>query len=181
MSICVLVPTAEPGVPISPYELCIDPSVFAGAIGFIANSQIGSVDFLESLVPHVVARVPGASPYFDDKGETLQRSSFPLSEKELEEISSQCDAAILAYGHCGSCTSATIRDAVSLARLGLPVVATVVPRFEAEAAQVARAAGMPEVPVFVLPRAMSHRSAVERSEVAREVAPAIVNLLVRVK
>jgi hypothetical protein len=181
MSVSVLLPTAEPGVPITPYDLRIDPRRFVGTVGFLANSQIGSIDFLASLAPHVAALVPGVQPFFDDRGETLQRSSFPMDDKELEEIAGRCDAAILAYGHCGSCTSATIRDAVALARLGLPVVATVVPRFEAEASQVARAAGVPEVPIFVLPGSMNSRSAGERAEVARAVAPAIVARLTGVQ
>ena len=79
-------------------------------------------------------------------------------------------AAVLAYGHCGSCTSATVRDAVAMARLGLPVVATVAPRFREEAAQVGRAAGMPDVPVLILPGAMIQLPVAERAEVAAQVA-----------
>jgi mono/diheme cytochrome c family protein len=87
-------------------------------------------------------------------------------------------AAVLAHGHCGSCTSATARDAVAMARLGLPVVATVIPRFREEAAQVARAAGMPDVPVLVLPGAMTQLSAAERAEVAAQVAGQVVASLI---
>jgi len=169
MSVTVLVPTAEPGVAITPYSNRIDPQTFAGVVGFAANSLPGSVDFLAALASSILARIPGASARFQDKGDTPQRSSDPLSDVELAEVADSCDAIVLAYGHCGSCTSATVRDAVALARLGRPVVAIVIPSFAAEAAQVARAVGMPDVPLFVLPGPMSSRSAVERAAVAEAV------------
>lgn len=37
MALTVMVPIAEPGVPITPYELAIDPARFAGAIGFVGG------------------------------------------------------------------------------------------------------------------------------------------------
>jgi hypothetical protein len=169
MSISVLVPTAEPGVAITPYANRIEPHAFAGVVGFAANSLPGSSDFLAALSSHILERIPGASAWFQNKGETPQRSSDPLSEVELALMADACDAIVLAYGHCGSCTSATVRDAVALARLGCPVIVMVIPHFAAEAAQVARAVGMPDVPLLVLPGPMTSRSAVERVAVAEAV------------
>lgn len=68
MALTVMLPTAEPGVPITPYELSINPARFAGTIGFLANSQPGSADFLASLAPHVIKRLPGRQARLADKG-----------------------------------------------------------------------------------------------------------------
>lgn len=177
MSVYALVPTAEPGIPITPYECRIDPDRFSGSIGFLANSQPGSIDFLASLASALMPRFPQAAPYFEDKGDTPQRSSMVMDEVELERARTQCDAVVLAYGHCGGCTSATVRDAVLLARLGLPVVAVVVPRFRDQAVQVARAVGMPDVPICVLPGPMTQLPQSERAQVATHAAPTIAALL----
>jgi hypothetical protein len=178
MGVLMLVPTAEPGVAITPYSHWIDPPKFAGVVGFAANSLPGSTDFLAALSSGILARLPGTSAWFQDKGDTPQRSSDPLSELELADVADSCDAVVLAYGHCGSCTSATVRDAVALARLGRPVVAIVIPSFAAEATQVARAAGMPDVPVYVLPGPMISRPAVERAAVAEAVVDDVFACLV---
>ncbi len=118
MALTVMVPIAEPGIPVTPYELAIDQARFAGAIGFVANSQPGSVDFLASLAPHVIQRLPGGQASFADKGETPAGSAQRLDDATLKRMVGEYGAAVLAYGHCGSCTSATVRDAVALARLG---------------------------------------------------------------
>jgi len=178
VSVTVLVPTADPGVPITPYKLGIRPSRFEGVMGFIANSQPGSVDFLQSLAPHVLSRLtPAARTHFEDKGQTPARSGVLMTANEADETARTCDAAILAYGHCGGCTSSTIRDAVALARRGVPVVALVVPFFAAEARFITRATGMPDLPVYVLPGPMVRRTSEERAAVAAEVADDIVRML----
>lgn len=177
MTVSYLSPIAEPGVAITAYESSFDPNTFHGVLGFAANSQPGSQDFLASLADYLLPSVPGARAYFEDKGDTPKGSAVPFDDDELNQVLRACDALILAYGHCGACTSSTVRDAVQVARRGRPVVAVVAPRFEAEARQVARAAGMPGVPIFVLPGSMTQLSADERRVVAEKVAGEIVDCL----
>jgi hypothetical protein len=177
MTVSVLVPTAEPGRPITPYNCRLDDEHFRGSIGFLANSQPGSIDFLAALADELMPRFPDATAYFEDKGDTPQRSSMVMDEEELERVLSRCDAVVLAYGHCGGCTSATVRDAVLLGRRGIPVVAVVVPRFREQATQVARAVGMPNVPICVLPGPMTQLPRTERARVAANAVPGITALL----
>jgi hypothetical protein len=172
-----LTPVAGPAMSVTPYELGLRTKEFNGVIGYLANSQPGSRDFLASLASEVTPLIPNARCHFEDKGETSARSGLPLNNQALEEISRSCQAAILAYGHCGGCTSATVRDGVALARLGIPLVVIVAPRFEAEARQVARSLGMPDVPVVVLPGPAIRLSEDERRLLAEKVANPVVAAL----
>ncbi|WP_202456132.1 hypothetical protein [Frigidibacter albus] len=47
----------------------------------------------------------------------------------MRQIVDSCDVVVTAMVHCGSCTSSAVRDAVSLARAGLPSAALVSEKF----------------------------------------------------
>jgi hypothetical protein len=93
MALTVMVPIAEPGIPVTPYGLAIDPARFAGAIGFVANSQPGSVDFLASLAPRVIERLPGGQASFADKGATPAGSAQRLDDAALKRMVGEYGAA----------------------------------------------------------------------------------------
>jgi hypothetical protein len=147
--------------------LSIEPEAFNGVMGFIANSQPGSIEFLGCLASQVMPRLGiRAGSHFEDKGPTPARSGVPMTEEEADIAAKTCGAAILAYGHCGGCTAATIRDAVALARRNVPVVALVVPYFEPSARNLANALRMPDLPIHVLPGPMARKNQDERATIA---------------
>lgn len=70
-----------------------------------------------------------------------------------------------------------MRDGIAFARLGRPVVALVTTKFEDEAHFVARAAGMPGVPLIFLPHPVAGRDHQHRRKVAADIATDVVNAL----
>jgi hypothetical protein len=66
---------------------------------------------------------------------------------------------------------------VLLARQGLPVVVLVTEEFEEEARFVARAAGMPGIPMVFLPHPVAGTSWQSREELAERIAPRCLALL----
>ena len=120
--------------------------------------------------------LPGAKfqPY--DK-QFVRNMSVPASAELVQRIASECDAALLAYGHCGSCTAGVVQDGILLARAGVPVVLMVTQRFREEAAFLARALGIPDVPFVFLPHPVAGREAEFHKALAEAVAPAVVSAM----
>lgn len=70
-----------------------------------------------------------------------------------------------------------MRDGAIIAQAGIPVVAVVTEQFVEQAAFIARAAGVPAVPRYVLPHPCSGTGEANLDRVAREAAPGILALL----
>ena len=70
-----------------------------------------------------------------------------------------------------------MRDGAIIAKAGIPVVAVVTEQFVEQAAFIARAAGVPAVPRYVLPHPCSGTGEANLDRVAREAAPGILALL----
>jgi hypothetical protein len=70
-----------------------------------------------------------------------------------------------------------VRDGAFLAKAGLPAVALLTEEFVEQGDFVARAAGMPAVPRYVLPHPCSGTGDENLARVAREAAPGIIALL----
>jgi hypothetical protein len=171
----LLDPVAEPGLAADPYTCRFEPR--AGAvIAMVSNSFTDASVFLRDIQAQLVPLFGGVEYRHFDKTH-IRHSTYPLTAERIAEIAAQCDAVVTAYGHCGSCTSGTIRDAVAFARTGTPVVALATERFADEARFVARAAGMPQVPLIILPHPVAGRDRQFHEELARKVAPQIVAAL----
>jgi hypothetical protein len=70
-----------------------------------------------------------------------------------------------------------VRDGAILARIGIPVVAVVTEQFVDQADFVARAAGVPGVPRYVLPHPCAGTGQENLARVAGEAGPGILALL----
>jgi hypothetical protein len=169
-------PYAEPGAAIDPYLPRLRPGSSPCRIALFANLFTDSVAFLRDLSVPLARLLPGAhfQPY--DK-QFVRNMSVPASADLVERIATECDAALLAYGHCGSCTAGVVRDGITLARAGVPVVILVTRRFREEGAFLARALGMPDVPFVFLPHPVAGRSAEFHRALAQAVAPAVVSAM----
>jgi hypothetical protein len=97
--------------------------------------------------------------------------------KEIEELAGQVDAAIIGLGTCGSCTTFTIKDAVTVEQHEKPVVAVVCEEFTVHAHNVARHVGHSEMKVLVVPYPLEARPAEELEQIARDYYPKVLELL----
>jgi len=170
-------PYAEPGAPVDPYLPRLKRGSSPSRIGLFANLFTDSVAFLDDLSAPLAQLLPGATfqPY--DK-QFVRNMSVPASAELVQRIASECDAALLAYGHCGSCTAGVVQDGIRLARAGVPVVLMVTRRFREEAFFLARALGIPDVPFIFLPHPVAGREAEFHRALAKAVAPAVVSAMV---
>ena len=169
-------PYAEPGAPIDPYVPRLKPGGSPVRIALFANLFTDSVAFLEDLSAPLGQILPGAEFHPYDK-QFVRNMSVPASAELVQRIASECDAALLAYGHCGSCTAGVVQDGILLARAGVPVVVMVTQRFREEAAFLARALGIPDVPFVFLPHPVAGREAAFHKALAQAVAPAVVSAM----
>jgi hypothetical protein len=93
--------------------------------------------------------------------------SLGATAEVLDEIASSCDAAVVALGDCGSCTSWAIHDSVELDRRGVPTVTYVAEPFLPLATHEAAGLGVPDLRLALLPYPMSGVPAEEINRRAR--------------
>ena len=173
MTIHYLQPAAQALLPPEPYRLSLNMKIETVTLGLVANGFAGSERFLDHLAGALVEFIPTIN---------IQRYLKPdptskAPEAMRQAIESACDGVIAAYGHCGSCTSATIRDTIMFARSGLPSVALVTDKFFAEAEFISKASGMPGIPMISLPHPIAGTGDASMEALAREVTPVITKNL----
>jgi hypothetical protein len=95
----------------------------------------------------------------------------------IEEWSQDIDGGLVGLGTCGSCTSFTIKDAVTLERHGKPSIAVVTEEFETHARNMARFLGHGDLKVLVLPYPLEARPDDELRQIAADFYGAAMDLL----
>jgi len=164
-------PRSAPGAPLVDYRDLVDPGRLRRPVGLHSNGYFDAAAFLAHL---------GAALGFETRAYVkgkFSEISTRLDEQKLNELAQECGALVLAYGHCGSCTSATVRDGVAAARLGVPVVVCVTEYFAEEARHIAEAAGVKNLPLALLPHPMAGTGDAALAHTAKAVAPAVRALL----
>ncbi|MCY4195164.1 MAG: hypothetical protein OXF04_12885 [bacterium] len=93
MAIEYLDPQAEPGEPVTPYDL----SAGGGAltIGLLANGFPDSVPFLDAVGESLRRVRPDVEVRAWNKG----NASMAANDQLMAEITGACDAVVAAYGH----------------------------------------------------------------------------------
>jgi hypothetical protein len=94
-------------------------------VALLSNSYTDASRYLEYLSVEIANAVPELTFTLFEKESTVG----PANSSLLDEIADTADAVIAAYGHCGSCTSGTVRDAIAMGARGIPSVALVTDRF----------------------------------------------------
>jgi hypothetical protein len=97
--------------------------------------------------------------------------------KHIDELASTVDCAIVGLGTCGSCTTYTIKDAVTVEQHAKPVVALVCDEFLVHARNVAMHLGHGDLKVLVLPYPLEARPEPELRAIAEEFYPQVLDLL----
>lgn len=75
--------------------------------------------------------------------------SKAVPDSELEEFAAKVDVVVNGEGLCGSCTAASILDAIKLEALGKPTITIVQDRFEPSARFHAKNLGLPDLFLYV--------------------------------
>jgi hypothetical protein len=164
-------PRAEPGVPVEPYEIRADVSRVGLSIGLVSNGFPDATTLMKAVGRALEAKLE--SPrirLFERFNATI------LAAKDvIKDISEACDVAVTGMGHCGSCTSSAVRDAVNIARSGVPAVALVSEKFLVPARSVARSVGLPDIPCAKLPHPVSGTGAARIQQIADAVVDQIIS------
>ncbi|TAK70670.1 MAG: hypothetical protein EPO13_02040 [Actinomycetota bacterium] len=170
MPITYLDPDAGPPHETHEYQLRLagDGAV---RIGLLANGFPDSTAFLQEVQAAIGAHQPDASFVLYTK----PRLGTSLTPDEIGQHFGDCDALVVAIGHCGSCTAASTRDAVTIAGYGLPVVLLVTEVFHPLAAQVAFSLGLTGLPQVVLPHPLAGTGLENLRVVATKFSPEILS------
>jgi hypothetical protein len=168
-------PSGELAHPPALYHPRPMPTDRSPRIAMLSNCIVDATAFLADFAAAMAVHMNMEFGYFDKGG--LRFSTFPYAQGKIEHLAVNYDAVVTGLGHCGSCTAGTIRDAVALAKLGVPVVALVTEKFEEEANFIAIATGIAELPIYVLPHPISGRSADYHRRLSEEHAEAVLGLL----
>jgi hypothetical protein len=97
--------------------------------------------------------------------------------KHIVELAATVDCAIVGLGTCGSCTTFTVKDSVTVERHEKPVVAIVTEEFETHGHNVATHLGHRDLELLVLPYPLEARPETELREIADTFYPQVLDLL----
>lgn len=95
----------------------------------------------------------------------------------VDSWSDEVDCGIVGLGTCGSCTSFSVHDAVTLEQHRKPSVVVVCSEFETHARNMARFLGHPDLKVLVLPYPLEARPDEEVLQIADQYYPQALDLL----
>jgi hypothetical protein len=171
-------PRAQQGLDARPYTLRLAPTAVASPrITLLSNVFTDASAFLSDLERALLPLVPRAVFQHCDKWHK-RLSTVAIEDERLAQICGSSDAVVTAYGHCGSCTNGTVRDAVKIARAGLPVVTLVTIKFMEEAQFIARALGITGLPFVFLPHPVAGRDTSFHRALANAIAQPVLEALV---
>ncbi len=162
-------PTAQPAGEVSAPTFRLDRPLTGLTIGLRTDRAWRSWQAIAAIWDEYLRR-DGAQTIAVETGAQI---GHPASSdrKEIEELAVHVDAAIVGLGTCGSCTTFTIKDAVTVEEHEKPVVAVVCDEFTVHAHNVARHVGHADLNVLVLPYPLEARPAEELRRDRRRVLP----------
>lgn len=97
----------------------------------------------------------------------------------VEDLVETCDAAVNAFGDCGSCTSWCVHDSVDIERRGVPVATINTSEFAALGHFEAAALGMADLPIVVIPHPIGNLPTFIVQQHAQSAFGEIVSVLTR--
>ena len=162
------------------YDLGLPSDTIPRTVGMLANGFPDAEKYLakqaEALAPHW----PGTHFRISKKAGADQLN-IGIQEPLLSQIVEDCDAVVIAWGHCGSCTSGIARDAIAFAERGVPSVMLVCEIFWEYSAWIGDALGMSNLAKVRLPFPVAGTGETAQRSCAERVAPEIVRSLHKIK
>jgi hypothetical protein len=168
-------PTAPPAGDVSAPTFRLERPVSGLTIGLRTDRAWRSWQLISTIWDEYLRR-DGAQTIAVETGAQIGQPASS-DRKQIDEFAGRVDAAIVGLGTCGSCTTFTIKDAVTVEEHEKPVVAVVCEEFTVHAHNVARHVGHSDMNVLVLPYPLEARPAEELQQIADEYYPKVLELL----
>ena len=168
-------PTAPPAGDVSAPTFRLERPIAGLTIGLRTDRAWRSWQLISTIWDGYLRR-DGAQTVAVETGAQIGQPASS-DRKQIDEFAGQVDAAIVGLGTCGSCTTFTIKDAVTVEEHEKPVVAVVCEEFTVHAHNVARHVGHSGMNVLVLPYPLEARPAKELRQIAQEYYPKVLELL----
>jgi hypothetical protein len=168
-------PTAAPAGAVSAPTFRLERPLAGCTIGLRTDRAWRSWQMISSIWDEYLRR-DGAQTIAVETGAQIGNPASS-DRKQIDEFAGQVDAAIVGLGTCGSCTTFTIKDAVTVEDHDKPVVAVVCEEFTVHAHNVARHVGHADMNVLVLPYPLEARPAEELEQIALDFYPKVLELL----
>lgn len=128
---------------------------------------------------------PGADIILKVLSESLGNRDFiwvkkpagaPATDQQMQEAASS-DAAILALGDCGSCTSWVVLDAIRLEKEGIPTISICSDHFLSFARKLAESHGMPDLRILEVEHPIAGLTNDEVEEKTLKIIPTLLYIL----
>ena len=141
-------------------------------IGFVNNSKLNADVFIERLQPLL------REEYGIKIGATVRKAApkDELTERDVAQLSG-CAAVVQCYGDCGTSTSMSVADGVTLEQRGIPTVTVCSSVFYQAARVQAAGRGMTDLPIVQIPHPMHTAPKLVVEQRADEAADDIVEAL----
>ncbi|HEY5012686.1 MAG TPA: hypothetical protein VIK61_08275 [Acidimicrobiia bacterium] len=168
-------PTAAPAGAVSAPSFRLDRPVAGLTIGIRADRAWRSWQLISAIWDEYLRR-DGATTIAVETGAQMGQPGSN-DRKQIDELATVTDCAIVGLGTCGSCTTFTIKDAVAVEERSKPVVAIVCEEFVVHGRNVATHLGHGDLKILVLPYPLEARPADELRAIADEYYPKVLELL----
>src|SRR5450755_4258711 len=168
-------PTAPPAGDVSAPTFRLDRPLAGLTIGLRTDRAWRSWQLISTIWDQYLRR-DGAQTIAVETGAQIGQPASS-DRKQIEEFAGQVDAAIVGLGTCGSCTTFTIKDAVTVEAHEKPVVAIVCEEFNVHGRNVATHLGHGGLKILVLPYPLEALPADELQAIADEYYPQVLELL----
>lgn len=168
-------PTAKPAGELSAASFVLERPITGLTIGIRADRAWRSWQLISEIWAEYLRR-DGAETIAVETGAQMGRPGSD-DRKQIEELANITDCAIVGLGTCGSCTTFTIKDAVTVEDHEKPVVAIVCEEFIVHGRNVATHLGHGALKILVLPYPLEALPADELRAIADEYYPQVLQLL----
>jgi hypothetical protein len=168
-------PTAKPAGEVSAPAFVLERPITGLTIGIRADRAWRSWQLISEIWAEYLRR-DGAETIAVETGAQMGRPGSD-DRKQIEELAGITDCAIVGLGTCGSCTTFTIKDAVTVEDHGKPVVAIVCEEFVVHGRNVATHLGHAALKILVLPYPLEALPNEELRAIADEFYPQVLDLL----
>lgn len=156
-----------------PYELALPPGTVPTRVAMLANGFPDADNFLEKLAVSL-GRIWPETEFVAAVKASADQLNIGIQEPLLTELTESCDAAVIAWGHCGSCTSGVTRDALAFTARGIPNVTLICDIFWDYSAWLGKAMGLTGIPKLQIPFPLAGTPEANQTDWADRLAPDVV-------
>jgi hypothetical protein len=142
-------------------------------LGMLANGFPDADKFLAKQAEALKQFWPDTRYRIETKA-SADQLNIAVQEPLLSSMAAECDAVVIAWGHCGSCTSGVTRDGILFAERGIPTVTLICDIFWDYSAWLGGALGLNGLPRLQIPFPVSGTGAANQQAWAEKLAPQIV-------